>query len=62
MDNDSAAEDAVWADELDVVVRDGALSIALSVGLEVAKITYMALAVLWSTVGLAVWVDLKDTC
>lgn len=57
VDNDGAAEDAVWADELDVLVFDRALAVALAVGLEVAQVSYVALAVLWGAVLLAVGVD-----
>lgn len=57
VDNDGAAEDAVWADELDVLVFDRALAVALAVGLEVAQVSYVALAVLWGAVLLAVGVE-----
>ena len=57
VDDDGAAEDALGADQLDELVRDGALGVALSIGLEVAKVTDVALAVGGSTVGLVVRVD-----
>ena len=59
VDNDSAAEDALGADQLDVLVGDGALGVALAVSLEVAQVTDVALAVGGSTVGLVVGVDWK---
>ena len=43
--DDGPAEDALGADELDMLVRDGALGVALSVRLEVAKVADVALAV-----------------
>jgi len=57
VDNDGAAEDALGTDQLDELVGDGALSIALAVGLEVAEVTNVTLAVGRSTVGLAVGID-----
>jgi hypothetical protein len=57
VDDDSAAENALGTDQLDELVRDAALGVALSVGLEVAKVTDVALAVGGSTVGLVVRVD-----
>lgn len=57
VDNDGAAEDALGADQLDVLVRDGALGVALGVGLEVAQVADVALAVGGGAVGLVVWVD-----
>lgn len=57
VDDDGAAEDALGADQLDELVRDGALSVALGVGLEVAQVTDVALAVGGGAVGLVVGVD-----
>lgn len=57
VDNDGAAEDALGADQLDELVGDGALGVALSIGLEVAQVTNVALVILGGTVGLAVRVD-----
>lgn len=57
VDNDGAAEDALGADQLDELVGDGALGVALAVGLEVAQVTNVALVILRGTVGLAVRVD-----
>lgn len=45
------------ANELDEVVRHGALGVALSIGLDVAEVTNMAVLVLGSTMGLAMGVD-----
>ena len=57
VDNDSAAQDALGSNELNKLVADLAICIALSVSLEVAKISDMAVLVGWSTVLLAVGVD-----
>lgn len=59
MDNNGAAENALRTNQLDELVSDGALSIALAVGLEVAQVTNVTLRVRWSTVSLAVWVDYR---
>ena len=55
--DDGAAEDALRADQLDELVRDAALGIALAVGLEVAQVADVALAVGGGAVGLVVGVD-----
>lgn len=55
--DDSAAEDALGADQLDVLVGHGALGVALGVGLEVAQVADVALAVAGGAVGLVVRVD-----
>jgi hypothetical protein len=57
VDDDGAAEHAFRADQLDELVRDGALGVALGVGLEVAQVADVALAVGGGTVGLVVGVD-----
>ena len=57
MDNNSASKNALGADQLDVLVRDGALGVALGVGLEVAQVADVALAVGGGAVGLVVGVD-----
>ena len=57
VDNNGAAEDALGTDQLDELVANGALGIALAVSLEVAQVTNVALLVLGGTVGLAVRVD-----
>ena len=59
VDNDGAAEDALGADQLDELVGDGALGVALAIGLEVAQVTNVALVVLGGTVGLAVRVEVR---
>lgn len=51
------ANDAVGADQLDEAVSDGALGIALAVGLDVAQVTDVTGLIGRSTVGLAVGVD-----
>ena len=60
VDDDGAAEDALGADQLDELVRDGALGVALGVGLEVAQVTDVALAVGGGAVGLVVGVDWRE--
>lgn len=57
VDNNGAAKDALGADQLDELVGDGAVGVALGVGLEVAQVADVALAVGGSTVGLVVRVD-----
>lgn len=57
MNHDGAAKDALGSNQLDELVRDRALCIALSVRLEVAQVTDVALRVRRGTVGLAVRVD-----
>ena len=53
------ANDALRSNELDELVGDGALGVALAVGLDVSEITNVALLVGRGTVGLAVGVDYK---
>jgi hypothetical protein len=60
VDDDGAAEDALRADQLDELVRDGALGVALGVGLEVAQVADVALAVGGGAVGLVVGVDCEE--
>jgi hypothetical protein len=50
-------QDGVLADQLDLRVSDAALSIALTVGLDVAKVTDVAVIVAGAAVALAVGVD-----
>jgi hypothetical protein len=57
VDDDGAAEHALRADQLDELVRDAALGVALGVGLEVAQVADVALAVRGGAVGLVVGVD-----
>ena len=59
MHNHSTADDALRADQLDVLVCRGALCVALPVSLEVAEISDVTVAVLWCAVLLVVWVDCK---
>jgi len=59
VNNDSATKNALWADQLDVLVSDGALAIALAVGLEVAEVTDVTLRVGGCAVSLAVWVEVR---
>jgi hypothetical protein len=48
---------ALRANQLDMLVRDASLGVTLAIGLEVAQVTNVALFVLGSTVGLVVGVD-----
>jgi hypothetical protein len=57
MHHDCASEHALRANELDELVLHAALRVALPVRLEVAKVTYVAVAVFWGAVFLAVGVD-----
>lgn len=57
VDNNGAAKDALGADQLDELVGNGAVGVALGVSLEVAQVADVALAVGGSTVGLVVRVD-----
>ena len=51
------AQNALGTDQLDKLVLSGTNSIALSIGLEVTKVTDVTVGVSGSTVGLAVGVD-----
>lgn len=51
------SEHALRADELDHLVGDGALGVALAVGLEVAQVADVAVRVGWGAVLLVVGVD-----
>jgi hypothetical protein len=57
VNDNSTADDAVRADELDQAVRDSALCIARAVRLDIAQVANVTLLVRRSTVGLAEWVD-----
>ena len=55
--DDRPAQDALRPDQLDLLVRDGALGVPLAVGLEVAKVADVAFAVGWGAVGFGEGVD-----
>lgn len=57
VNNDGAADDALGADQLDVLIGDGALGVTLAIGLDVAKVTDVAVRVLGGAVSLVVGVD-----
>lgn len=57
VDDHSAADDALRADQLDELVRLRALCVALAVSLEVPEVSDVAVAVLWCAVFLVLWVD-----
>lgn len=57
MHDDGAAEDALGADELDLLVLDGALGVALGVGFEVAEVADVAFRVGGGAVGFREGVD-----
>lgn len=51
------ADNALWSDQLDELISDCALAIALSISLEVSKVTNVTGLIGRSTVGLSVRVD-----
>lgn len=55
--NNCTSQHALRADQLDQLVSDGALGVALAVSLEVAEITDMAVGVGGGAVLFGVWVD-----
>ena len=57
MNDNSATNDALGANQLDQLVRSAALGVTLAIGLEVTQVTDVALLVLGGTVGLVVGVD-----
>jgi hypothetical protein len=59
VDNNGTAKDALWADQLDVLVSNRALAVALAISLEVSEVTDVALGVGGCAVSLAVWVDYR---
>lgn len=59
MHHDGASEHALRPNQLDVLVRNGALGIALAVRLEVAQITDVALGVVGGAVGFAKRVEVR---
>lgn len=61
VDDNGAANDALGANQLDQLIGDGSLSIALAVSLEVAQVTDVALLVAGGTVGLVVGVEVGSS-
>lgn len=61
MHDDRSAQYALRPDQLDMLVRDGALGIALAVGFEVAEVADVAFAVGGGTVGFGERVDWKKS-
>lgn len=57
VNDNGAAEHTLRADQLDEFVGDGALCVALAVGLEVTQVTDVTGLVGWCAVVLAEWVD-----
>lgn len=57
VDDNGASKNALRADQLDELVGDRALCVALAIGLEVAQVTNVALRVRRGAVSLAVRVD-----
>lgn len=51
------AQNALGTDQLDKLVLNGAVGIALGIGLEVTKVTNVTVGISGSTVGLAEGVD-----
>jgi len=60
MDNNGAANNALRADQLDKLVLDSASRVSLAVGLEVAKVAYVAYLIGGSTVCLAMGVEVRS--
>lgn len=60
MHDNRAAQNALGSDQLDMLVRDGALAVALAIGLEIAEVAYVAVGVFGGAVLLAVWVDFEE--
>jgi len=59
VDDNSTADNALWTDQLNKLVLDRALAIALSIGLEVAKVTNVTDLVGRGTVCLAMGVEMR---
>jgi hypothetical protein len=59
VNDDGAADDAFRSDQLDELVINRALGVALAVRLDIAEISDVAVLVGWTTVRLAVRVDCK---
>ena len=59
--DNSAAKNALWANELDQLVGNGALGIALAIGLEVAQVTNVTFGVRRGAVLLSLRVDWSDS-
>jgi len=57
VNNYSTADNAFRANQFDQLVGGSALAIALTIGLEVSKVANMAGLISWSTVCLAMWVE-----
>ena len=56
-EGDTYAEDALLANQFDMLVFDTALCVALGVGLEIAEVADVTFAILWSTMLFAEWID-----
>lgn len=61
MHNDRSAQDALRPDQLDLLVRDGALGVSLAVGFEVAEVADVAFAVGGGAVGLGEGVEMRSS-
>jgi len=59
VDDNSAADDALGANQLDEAVRNGALGVALGVGLDVAQVADVTGVIGRGTVSLAVGVEVR---
>jgi len=60
VDDNGPADDTLGSDELDELVVDRSLGVALSIRLDVAEVTYMAVLIVRAAVGLAVRVDCRS--
>jgi hypothetical protein len=59
MDNDGTANDALSTNQLNQLILNSALSIALTISLEVAQVTDVAVLVSGSTMFLVRWVEVR---
>lgn len=55
------AENALLANQFDMLVLDRSLSISLRICLEVAQVTDVSVLIFWGTVLLAVWVEVRSS-
>lgn len=58
---DTYAENALLANQLDVLVLDCSLSISLRICLEVTQVTDVSVLIFWGTVLLAMWVEVRSS-
>ena len=61
VDNNGAANDTLRSNELNQLVLNASLSVTLGIGLEVTKVTNVALLILWGAVSLVVGVEVGSS-